>query len=429
MNIVMIGEGYGVGLAYDLLIDGHKVLYVQRGNIFETTPKIMETFGGSYKHYPVSDKILKEADVVIYDDIGFGKDAEKLGLERKIIGGNEYADRLEKDRDFMYEEARKFGMKVPEVKDFSSLSEGISFLESMGGKWVLKLSGKEGEENKWTTYVSDDDEGNDLIMFMEFLKTYFGKDELKYVLQEKKDGVEVALSLIGGNYFLNYEHKNLMRGAKFKTGEVGTLVKKISEDEGIVSASRLRNAYDSVIKHGYYNQAIDTNMIVNEEGAWFLEFTSSRFGYPISSIIDAMYKDNRGWMYKEWQNYERIKSESFTDKYAVGIVLFAPPFPYMKTEFDPMPVVNFPYGNHYVDAIGIYEDKEGVMLVGDDGEVGVFTGLGNTIEEANKNAVRRIKKSIVPLSFYRDDIGLNCVQDEKHLIEMGYLRDNRQGME
>jgi len=421
MNFIMIGDGYGIGLAYDLLIDGHKVLYVQRSKIFNDTSKIMETFGGSYKDYPPTEKMLKEADVVIYDDVGFGKDAEKLGLERKIIGGNDYGDRIEKDRDFMYEEARKFGMKVPDVKEFSSLSEGISFLESMGGKWVLKLSGKEGEENKWTTYVSDDDEGNDLIMFMEFLKTYFGKDEIEYVLQEKKDGVEVALSLIGGNYFLNYEHKNFMRGAKFKTGEVGTLVKKISEDEEIVKASRLKVAYDSCVVHGYYNHAIDTNMIVNEEGAWFLEFTSSRFGYPISSIIDGMYKGNRGQMYMEWQNYGMIKPENFTNKYAVGIVLFAPPFPYTESNFEAMPVVNFPYGNHYVDAIGIYEDDEGVMLVGDDGEVGVFTGLGDTIEEANAGAVKRVKRSIVPLSFYRDDIGLSCVVDEKHLIEMGYL--------
>ncbi|TLY11229.1 MAG: phosphoribosylamine--glycine ligase, partial [Thaumarchaeota archaeon] len=41
------------------------------------------------------------ADVIIFDDIGFGKTAEKLRSEgKKVVGGSTYTDRLENEREF-----------------------------------------------------------------------------------------------------------------------------------------------------------------------------------------------------------------------------------------------------------------------------------------------------------------------------------------
>ena len=41
------------------------------------------------------------ADVIVFDDIGFGKIAEKLRAEgKKVIGGSLYTDKLENEREF-----------------------------------------------------------------------------------------------------------------------------------------------------------------------------------------------------------------------------------------------------------------------------------------------------------------------------------------
>src|SRR3989338_3037849 len=41
------------------------------------------------------------ADVIIFDDVGFGEMADKLRHEGKlIVGGSKYADKLEEDREF-----------------------------------------------------------------------------------------------------------------------------------------------------------------------------------------------------------------------------------------------------------------------------------------------------------------------------------------
>src|SRR5919201_5942064 len=48
------------------------------------------------------------ADVIVFDDIGFGKTAEKLMAEgKKVVGGSTFTDRLENDREFGHSELAK----------------------------------------------------------------------------------------------------------------------------------------------------------------------------------------------------------------------------------------------------------------------------------------------------------------------------------
>ena len=53
------------------------------------------------------------ADVIVFDDTGFGKAADALRRSGKlVVGGNEYTDRLEEDREFGQEEMKRVGMTV-----------------------------------------------------------------------------------------------------------------------------------------------------------------------------------------------------------------------------------------------------------------------------------------------------------------------------
>ena len=56
------------------------------------------------------------ADLVIFDDSDFGKEAEALRREGKpVIGGSLYSDRLEDDRDFGQDELKAAGLTFLQI--------------------------------------------------------------------------------------------------------------------------------------------------------------------------------------------------------------------------------------------------------------------------------------------------------------------------
>lgn len=53
------------------------------------------------------------ADLVIFDDSDFGRDAEALRRDGKpVVGGTVYTDRLEDDRDFGQQEMKSAGLTI-----------------------------------------------------------------------------------------------------------------------------------------------------------------------------------------------------------------------------------------------------------------------------------------------------------------------------
>jgi phosphoribosylamine--glycine ligase len=83
------------------------------------------------------------ADVIVFDDIGFGEASDKLRREGKlVVGGSAYTDKLEDDRDFGQEEMKSAGLNILPKWNFTDFDEAIKFVRENSGRYVIKQAAK-----------------------------------------------------------------------------------------------------------------------------------------------------------------------------------------------------------------------------------------------------------------------------------------------
>jgi phosphoribosylamine--glycine ligase len=417
VKFIFVGMGYGVNMAIALKKEQNEVGYVFLGD--EKNEKITKAVTDSFGIEWLKRGDVTDEDVLIVDDVNVMPNIKYIPTVS--IVNNIYADRLENEREVFMSEGKKIGLNVGAYESFNSIGEGIDFIRAERGDWVIKLNGKESLE-KWTTYVSKSPE--DAIEFLEFLRKYFKKDKISYILQERFKGVEVALSLWGGIYFMNFEYKNFMKMSRYKTGEMGTLLKVVGGNEELVKKSKINELLAKIRENGKYNAPVDINMIVNEDGVYALEPTC-RFGYPTIDEMMSMYQGERTMMFME--GIERFRRDAFTDKWAVGIVVAVPPYPYNLSISEAGKVGRIPImdnvaesNSHSFVVSGVFKDGD-VWRTNETGWVGVYTEFGDSIEEANRRANLGIAGLNIPLSFWRSDIGMLDIDNVKKLIEWGYI--------
>ncbi|MCL5435843.1 MAG: phosphoribosylamine--glycine ligase, partial [Patescibacteria group bacterium] len=144
------------------------------------------------------------ADVIIFDDIGFGRHAEALRKKgKKVIGGSSYTDRLEHNREFGQEEMDRVGMQVLPHWYFSNFESAIAFIEKNPARYVFKPSGK-AQDNKGWLFIGEEEDGADIL---ELLRTneVIWKTKIKtFQLQKYASGVEIAVgAFFNGKKFLH----------------------------------------------------------------------------------------------------------------------------------------------------------------------------------------------------------------------------------
>ena len=167
------------------------------------------------------------ADVIIFDDVFFGEQADKLRKEGKaVIGGSVYTDRLEEDREFGQQELRKVGVSVLPHWDFTDFDVAIDFVKKTPGRYVLKPTSKGGE--KELLFVGQEEDGKDVLQVLELYKKSWAKKITQFQLQKFASGVEVAVgAFFNGVDFItpinvNFEHKRMFPGdIGPSTGEMG----------------------------------------------------------------------------------------------------------------------------------------------------------------------------------------------------------------
>ena len=72
------------------------------------------------------------ADVIVFDDVGFGATCEELRQRGKaVVGGTTYGDRLESDRDFGQAEMKAAGMTVLPSWDTNRYLRALPFIFSI----------------------------------------------------------------------------------------------------------------------------------------------------------------------------------------------------------------------------------------------------------------------------------------------------------
>lgn len=368
------------------------------------------------------------ADVIIFDDIGFGKQADQLRKEGKlVVGGSEYIDRLEDDREFGQEEMKRVGMSVLPHWDFSDYDEAIKFIKENPGRYVFKPSGNVPSEQKGILFIGDEETGSDLVEVLEHNKKTWSKKIKRFQLQKFASGVEVAVGVFfNGNDFImpvcvNFEHKKLFPGDIGPyTGEMGTLMYWSSPNK--IFQTTLEKMKAS-LSESHYVGYIDINCIANNNAIYPLEFTG-RFGYPTISIQREGILTQAGeWLWKLARgDFFELKTKK---GFQVGVVVAVPPFPYDdKSEFEMYKDSSILFKKPNLEGVHLGDVKfvDGDWhLAGESGYALVITGSGTTVAEARKMAYNRIDNIMLQNKFYRTDIGLKWNTDSDKLQSWGYL--------
>lgn len=124
-------ESLSGDLALQIKKEGNEVkVYIKS----ETDKDVYEGFlekVDDWKNY------VEWADVIVFDDVGFGRDSDELRKKGKlVVGGSEYTDKLEENREFGQSEMKRVGMLTLPHWDFTSHDLALSFIEQNPGRYV-----------------------------------------------------------------------------------------------------------------------------------------------------------------------------------------------------------------------------------------------------------------------------------------------------
>src|ERR1700722_15331502 len=382
-------EALSIDLAWKIKQEGNQVkLYV--GN--EEDQDIGEGFVEKCDDWRTC---VDWADVIIFDDVifgpdGFGKIADALRAKGKlVVGGSEYTDRLETDREFGQQEMKAAGMLVLPHWDFDNFGDAIEFLKTNPGRYVFKPS--EGDLDwhmKNLLFIAREEDGVDLREVLEHNRKSWSRKIKRFQLQKFATGFEVAVgAFFNGNEFItpiniNFEHKKLFPGdIGPPTGEMGTLM-FWEAPNGFFNATLARMT--EKLRASKYVGYIDINCIANGKGIYPLEFTA-RFGYPTISIhMEGITSPMGEFM------FAIAKGEQYSLKtqngYQIGVVVATPPFPYSDDKmFQIYKDASILFKRPNLDGIHLSDVKiieNDWKLAGKSGCALVVTGSGSTVEGA-----------------------------------------------
>ena len=271
-------ESLSGDLAWSVKKEGHEVkAYIKAKGDFDVS-------SGFIDRVERWEDYVEWADVIVFDDVEFGEQAEKLRKKGKlVVGGSVYTDRLEIDREFGQAELKKYGVNILPSWNYSNYDEVIAFIKENPSRYVFKPSGNTPSGGKGLLFIGEEEDGKDLIEILDQNKKVWQKKAPVFQLQKYVTGVEVAVgAFFNGHDFIkpinvNFEHKRIFPGdiGPF-SGEMGTLM-FWSEPNNLFKATLVK-MLPALQESGYIGY-IDINCIVNGRGIYPLEWTC-RFGYP-----------------------------------------------------------------------------------------------------------------------------------------------------
>ena len=264
-------ESLSADLAWQLKKEGHEVKMYCHGQSEKDVGL------GFFEKVDEWEPLKDWADVIVFDDIGFGSKAEQLRNEGKfVVGGSPYTDKLELDREFGQSELNSVGVDVLPSWNFTSFDEAIEFVKSNPDRYVLKPSGK-AQNEKELLFIGQEADGKDILQVLEHYKVNWSKKIKEFQMQKFAEGVEIAVgAFFNGKDFVmpvcvNFEHKRLFPGELGpSTGEMGTGV-YWSKNSPVFERTLLRTK--EKLAASKYVGYIDINCIANSKGIWPLEWT------------------------------------------------------------------------------------------------------------------------------------------------------------
>ena len=215
-------EALSTDLAWQLTKAGHQVKF------FVKSQSEKDVGDGFVEKVDAWEPLKDWAEVIVFDDIGFGELAERLRVEGKfVVGGSVYTDKLENDRGFGQTELRDAGVNTLQSWNFTSFDEAIEFVKTDPARYVIKPSGN-AQNEKELLFVGQEEDGKDVEQVLEHYKHKWSNKIKVFQIQKYESGVEVGIgAFFNGRDFvypinINFEHKRLFpNNIGPSTGEMG----------------------------------------------------------------------------------------------------------------------------------------------------------------------------------------------------------------
>jgi phosphoribosylamine--glycine ligase len=395
--------------------------------------------------YPIGDGLLKKVDnwqgsmkwadlILTSDNVKYIKELEGFRAQGfPVFGPNIEGTAWELERGTGQGIFEDHGISCLPSTVFRTYDEAIAHLRANPLKrYVSKPT---GDADKALSYVSKSSQ--DMLFMLEHWKRKLTK-KVPFLFQEFTPGIEMA---VGGwvgregflSYFLeNFEFKKLMPGeVGVNTGEMGTAMRYVTAEESLLARTVLLPLEAALIRSGYTGY-IDVAVIIDKKGTpWPLEFTS-RPGWPLFQIQQALHPDPCEWMLDAVNG-----KDSFCpcEEIAVGVVVAMPDFPYSKMtrkDVTGFPVWGMTVKNRYnihpcemmMGEAPVLEGQKIInkpMLVTAGDYVLVTTGTDVCVSGAIEGAYGVLKDLEIPNSpIYRIDIGKRLEKQLPELQALGY---------
>lgn len=373
--------------------------------------------------------------LIVFDSTGHGRIQDELRQDGySVVGGSYGGDRIE--------DVRQYGQKIfsaCEIKPipsvcFHSAKGAIDFLKKNRGPWVLKQN---GHAEKSLNYVGKLENNIDVIRMLKNYHRNNGKECYSLDLQKKVYGIEIGVArYFNGNDWvgpieINFEHKDLFSGNLGpKTDEMGTLM-WYDEDENNKLFQKTLSKLRSYLQKVDFRGDIDINCIVNKQGVFPLELTA-RFGCPSTQLQSEINVSPWGEFLKAVADGKQYKLK-FKKGYGIVVLVATPPFPYKVRvrKYYPTGIdiffkkeINVEEMKHvHLEEVSIRKNNgKNYYISSKTGYILHVTGIGKTVEDAREKVYKMINNIVIPKMFYRTDIGLKFIQeDKKKLEEWGWI--------
>lgn len=338
----------------------------------------------------------------------------------KVFGPTQRAAQLEGSKAFMKDFVSSFNIPTARYLQTSDFVKGKEFITSLNPPIVIKADGLCA--GKGVVISSTKEEA-----FVELENMLEGKsfgDASKcVVIEEFLDGYELSVFAIcdGEDCILlpaAQDHKRLLSGDMGpNTGGMGAYAPTPLCDETMMK--KIQNCIISPTLKGMKERGMPFCgvlfagiMVVEKQSVlqpYLLEF-NVRFGDPECEILLPLLKTpllDICYGVLEHRLGE-LKVENL-DKYCVGVVIASQNYPYNSSEARLITIGDFDKKIGHICFAGV-SDKNGELFA-TGGRVMLCVGIGDSFENARKNAYSIVDKVHFEGMNYRDDIGFRALQN------------------
>jgi len=327
----------------------------------------------------------------------------------KIFGPSKEASRLEGSKSFSKDFMKKYGVKTAEYEVFYDSHKALDYLEGCSYPIVVKADGLAA--GKGVAICENKEEAINAVKSFMIDDIFKGAGE-KIVIEEFLEGVEASiLSITDGQTIIPFisakDHKQIFDGGKGpNTGGMGVLAPNPYVTDEVLrdfEENIMNKTLVGIREEGFdFKGIIFFGLMITKKGSYLLEY-NVRMGDPETQSVLYLMESDLLEIIEAALRDELYKTEvKWKSGACVNVVLASKGYPGSFTKGYEISIED--------------EIKDKVFLAGatlednilrtNGGRVLSVVGVGNTVDEARKDAYNSINKVKFIDKYFRNDIGL-----------------------